>query len=468
MRILMLCSEYEGLIKTGGLADACRGVTNALVHAGHQVQVLLPRYGALYELPTEQSDSLYFDLGPQSFGCAVRHLVKDDVAIGLIEHHQLFQRPRPYDDGEHGYADNPLRFAVFCKAAIEWCLQHQFQPDIIHGHDWQTALAAVYLQQAKANHNFFLHTRFVFTIHNGAYQEIVSADWHQQLGLQSDTAPLNFLQQGILAADKMNTVSEGYREELLSEPAANGLADLYQRRANDFVGILNGCDYQLWHPAHDNHLVAQYDWPDLGGKQHCKDWLRQQYHLPLIDQPLFVAVSRITGQKGFDYLIPALAEWLPTTSAQVVIMGTGERKYTEALFELAARFHGQFCFIMGFDEPLSHQIEAAGDFFLMPSLFEPCGLNQIYSLRYGTIPLVRATGGLYDTVVPYPKSESTGVHFIEPTQHALLQALLQSEQLYAQPEVYQAMQQRGMAQSFSWQRAGQHYQALYQSAFTPC
>lgn len=464
MRILMLCSEYEGLIKTGGLADACRGLTKALVNDGHQVQVLLPKYGVLYDVPTDDWDSLYFNVGALPFGCAVRHLKQDGVDVGLVEHHQFFQRPRPYDDGEHGYADNPLRFAVFCKAAIEWCLQHQFQPDIIHGHDWQTALAAVYLRQAQANGDFFKQTRFVFTIHNGAYQEIVSADWRVKLGLASDTAPLNFLQQGIQAADKINTVSEGYREELLSEPAANGLAELYQQRADDFVGILNGCDYQLWHPGKDAHLVAHYDWPDLTGKQSCKDWLRQQYNLPLIDTPLYVAVSRITSQKGFDYLLPALEQWLPQTTSQVVVMGTGERQYTDALFALAARFHGQFCFVMGFDEPLSHQIEAAGDFFLMPSLFEPCGLNQIYSLRYGTIPIVRATGGLKDTVQPYPAENSTGIHFEKPEESGLIQALHQADQLFSQPDRYRAMQQCGMAKHFGWQQAADRYQLLYQSA----
>lgn len=464
MRILMLCSEYEGLIKTGGLADACRGITKALIEAGHEVQVLLPKYATLYALPSTHWESVYFELGSEHFGCAVRHMTQDGVNVGLVEHHQFFQRARPYDDGEHGYVDNPLRFAVFCKAAIEWCRQHQFQPDIIHGHDWQTSLAAVYLRQARAKDDYFQQTRFVFTIHNGAYQEIVSRDWYHRLGLATDNAPLNLLQQGIQAADKINTVSEGYREELLSEPAANGLADLYQQRAADFVGILNGCDYQLWHPNHDQHLVAHYDWPVLAGKKTCKDWLRQQYNLPLTDVPLFVAVSRITSQKGFDYLIPALEQWLAQTSAQVLLMGTGESRYTNALFALAARYSEQCCFVMGFDEPLSHQIEAAGDFFLMPSLFEPCGLNQIYSLRYGTIPIVRATGGLKDTVQAYPEKNSTGIHFHQPTQEDLLQALMQADQLYSQPKIYRAMQQRGMAQNFSWQQAGERYQLLYQSA----
>ena len=464
MRILMLCSEYEGLMKTGGLADACRGLTKALVEAGHQVLVLLPKYGSLYELTTRDWQSVYLTLGDRPFGCAVRHLEKDGVAVGLIEHHEFFQRLRPYDDGEHGYADNPLRFAFFCKAALSWCREQGFCPDIIHGHDWQTALAGVYLRQEQAQDDFFANSRFVFTIHNGAYQEVVAADWAGQLELLQSTEPVNLLQQGIRSATKLNTVSRGYRDELLSEPAANGLATLYQQRQADFVGILNGCDYGLWHPAEDPHLVANYDWPDLTGKARCKTWLRQHHQLPEKAVPLYVAVSRITGQKGFDYLLPALEQWLPTTDAQVLIMGTGERHYTEALFALAARFKGQMSFVMGFDEAMAHKIEAGGDFFLMPSLFEPCGLNQIYSLRYGTLPIVRATGGLKDTVVPYPEPDCTGLHFGPATAAALVQTLQQADVLYQDQPAYLAMQQRGMAQLFSWQQAREQYEALYLAA----
>ncbi|MEE2023671.1 glycogen synthase [Alkalimonas mucilaginosa] len=464
MRILMLCSEYEGLIKTGGLADACRGLTKALVEAGHEVMVLVPRYASLYAFETRDWQSVYVSLGGRTFGCAVRQLTLDGVAIGLVEHHEFFQRIRPYDDGEYGYADNPLRFAFFCKAALAWCQERGFCPDIIHGHDWQTALAGVYLQHEQAQDDFFSGSRFVFTIHNGAYQEVVASDWAKQLELPASSSPVNLLQQGIVSASKINTVSSGYRDELLSEPAGNGLAWLYQQRQTDFSGILNGCDYQLWHPGRDVHLAAHYDWPDLTGKASCKTWLRQHHQLPDKAVPLYVAVSRITGQKGFDYLLPALAQWLPTTDSQVLIMGTGERHYTEALFALAARFKGQMSFVMGFDEAMAHKIEAAGDFFLMPSLFEPCGLNQIYSLRYGTLPLVRATGGLKDTVVPYPEADCTGIHFEQANAAALLQALQQTDAIYQDQALYQAMQQRAMAQCFSWQQACQQYELLYQAA----
>lgn len=464
MRILMLCSEYEGLIKTGGLADACRGLTKALVEAGHEVLVMLPRYASLYETPTEAWQSVYLTLGERTLGCAVRHLTLDGVAIALVEHHEFFQRLRPYDDGDQGYGDNPLRFAFFCKAALAWCREQHFCPDIIHGHDWQTALAGVYLQQEQAQDDFFAQSRFVFTIHNGAYQEVVHPDWAAQLELPPEPAGVNLLQHGVQSASKLNTVSQGYRDELLTEPSGMGLAALYQSRQPDFSGILNGCDYSLWHPAQDRHLVAHYDWPDLTGKADCKAWLRQHHQLPEKSVPLFVAVSRITGQKGFDYLLPALEQWLPTTESQLLIMGTGERRYTQALFELAARFKGQMSFVMGFDESLAHKIEAGGDYFLMPSLFEPCGLNQIYSLRYGTVPIVRATGGLKDTVVPYPAKSSTGIHFNEPCAEALLGALQQADELYRQPRQLTAMQQRGMAQQFSWQQARQAYEAMYQAA----
>ncbi|MDX3774243.1 glycogen/starch synthase [Chromatiaceae bacterium AAb-1] len=465
MRILFLCSEYEGLIKTGGLADACRGLATALVAAGHQVTVMLPRYAPLYELATTGQQSVYFPLGGRSLGCAVRYMQLDGVDIALVEHHDFFHRQRPYDDGHYGYDDNPLRFAFFCKAALEWCVQTGQQFDIIHGHDWQTAAAAYYLQQYRY-HAALAAVPFIFSVHNGAYQQQCDISWAAQLDISvlPGTPELNFLALGVQYATKVNTVSNGYRDELLSEPAANGLAVLYQQRKSDFSGILNGCDYQQWAPSIDPLLPARYDKDDLAGKAQCKKILREQYQLADTAQPLFVAVSRLTGQKGYDYLIPALWQWLPGVDAQVLIVGSGEAKYVHALSELATAFPRQVRFVEGFNEPLAHQVEAAGDFFLMPSLFEPCGLNQLYSLRYGTVPVVRLTGGLRDTVIPWPDNLATGIGFSEPSVIAMQQALQQALDLYQQPELYRQLQYRGMQQNFSWQQAAEQYLQLYRQA----
>ncbi|MCF4009688.1 glycogen synthase [Rheinheimera sp. UJ63] len=465
MQILLLCSEYEGLIKTGGLADACYGLAINLKAAGHEVTVMLPRYAPLYSRPTGESDALFFELGGQEYGCAVRQLLSHDVDIRVVEHDDFFQRERPYDDGKHGYADNPLRFGFFCKAALEWAKHYLPEVDIIHGHDWQTGVAAAYLKQHYAHDPVLGGIPFVYTIHNGAYQLTTDHYWFGRLGLQAnDDQFLNMLEQGIRHATKLNTVSVGYRDELMTEPAANGLSALYQRRAADFVGILNGCDYQQWDPATDDALIANFSIHDLSGKAQCKSHLRQRFNLAELDVPLFVAVSRITGQKGFDYLIPALRRWLPNTTAQVFLVGSGDAEYCRQLYQLQDDFNAQFRFFEGFDERLAHQTEAGGDFFLMPSLFEPCGLNQLYSLKYGTVPLVRLTGGLRDTVQPWPGAAATGIGFTEISVEAMQTALEQAETLYQQPKQYQQVQQRGMQQNFSWPAAVNEYQALYLKA----
>lgn len=465
MQIVFLCSEYEGLLKTGGLADATRGLAEALVAQGHQVTVLMPRYGNLYQTELlAEWQSLYFPVGEQHFGCAVRHLQLDGVQIGLIEHHDFFQRPRPYDDGESGYPDNALRFAFFCRAALQYLTTWQQAPGIIHGHDWQSALGAVYLKQLQQAGQL-TRSRFVLSIHNAAYQQMIGQHELAGLGLcEADVppnVPLSLLSLGVWHAAALNTVSQGYREELLSEPAANGLSALYQARQADFVGILNGCDYQRWDPITDPMLSHNYHAADLTGKAGCKTSLLHSVGWQPQATALFVAVSRVTSQKGFSLLLPALRQWLPGSTARVLMMGTGEQQFIQPLLALMADFPTQFHFIQGFDEALSHQLEAAGDFFLMPSLFEPCGLNQIYSLRYGTVPLVRATGGLKDTVVAYPAQDATGIRFDEPEVPALLAALQQAEQLFADIEQYRLVQQRGMQQVFSWQAAAGQYLQLY-------
>jgi starch synthase len=463
VRILFICSEYEGLIKTGGLADACRGLAHSLMAAGHHVTVALPRYATLYSLQTASWQSVYFQLAGRPFGCAVHQLQVDGVDVALIEHDDFFRRPRPYDDGDQGYSDNPLRFAFFCKATLEWLSQTGQDFDLIHGHDWQSAAAANYLKQHYAES--LPQLPFVFSIHNGVYQQQCAPHWRQELDIEPQRHDeLNFLATAIQCADKINTVSRGYRDELMQEPAASGLALLYQQRAADFVGILNGCDYGIWHPATDKHITANYDVDELGGKALCKADMRRQLTLPDSKAALFVAVSRLTAQKGYDYLIPALSQWLASSDAQVIIMGTGERHYCQQLEQLQQQYPAQCRFVHGFSDMMAHQLEAAGDFFLMPSQFEPCGLNQLYSLRYATVPLVRLTGGLKDTVKPWPARGATGIGFEQPDVAATVAALEQAEQLYRKADSYRRVQRNGMAQNFSWQQAAEHYIALYKQA----
>ena len=463
MRVLFLCSEFEGVIKTGGLADACRGLALQMQKLGHEVKVLLPRYGSLYAVPVEEDwQSVYFALAGQAQGCAVRTVLNSEVSLSLIEHHDYFGRPQPYDDGHQAYPDNVVRFAFFCKAALQFCVETGWTPDLIHGHDWQTGIAAYYLKQFYQQ--ALPGTKMLFTIHNGAYQQSLSAADRAQTEVYpaSSMAGSSMLALGLAYADKVNTVSKGYANELLSEPAANGLATLYQARGEDFSGILNGCDYEQWDPATDVYLTTKYSRTELKGKLACKTELKQRYGLEQNTTPLFVLVSRITEQKGFAYLLPALEQWLGEADAQVLMMGTGDQTYVGRLRALHHKLAGRFVFVEGFDESLSHQLEAAGDFFLMPSLFEPCGLNQIYSLRYGTVPLVRLTGGLKDTVRDLSDNEPTGIGFAEPTVDALLEALDRALALYQQAVWYKEVQQRGMQQRFGWAESAVQYQVLYQ------
>ena len=470
MQIAFICSEYEGLLKTGGLADATRGLAQALRQQGHQLMILLPRYGALYDVALQPEwQSVFVEMNGQHFGAAVRQLQHDNIDIRFIEHHDFFNRPRPYDDGHQAYPDNALRFAFFCKAALAYLaeLPVEQRPEIIHGHDWQSALAAVYLKQLHMRGKLSA-SRFVLSIHNAAYQQ--GLGWHDlpALGIENcevpPQAPLSMLSIGVYNASQLNTVSAGYREELLSEPAANGLSQLYQARQADFSGILNGCDYGRWDPATDHSLVAHYHAADLQGKALCKAQVQRHVQLTEATTPLFVAVSRVTSQKGFSFLIPALTQWLPEAKAQVVMMGTGEQQFIVPLKQLQLQFPDKFRFIEGFDDDFSHQLEAAGDFFLMPSLFEPCGLNQIYSLRYGTLPIVRATGGLKDTVIGLDQRGATGISFEHPSAEAFTVALEQALTLYADKRKYKTVQQRAMKQYFGWDQAATLYQQLYQRA----
>ena len=307
---------------------------------------------------------------------------------------------------------------------------------------------------------------FIFRIHNGAYQEKCAVHWRRELDIEPHRHDeLNFLATAVAYADKINTVSRGYRDELMQEPQAAGLSALYQQRAADFIGILNGCDYAIWHPATDIHLPANYDADNLGGKAQCKAAIRTQLELAPGKAPLFVAVSRLTGQKGYDYLIPALNLWLSTTEAQVVVMGTGEGRYCRALEQLQQQYPDQFRFVQGFSDGMAHQLEAAGDFFLMPSLFEPCGLNQLYSLRYGTLPVVHAVGGLRDTVFEQQgeavDEHANGFVFEHPTPELLFAAIERALATYEHPARWKQLQLNAMSKDFSWDLSAQQYVAIY-------
>ena len=477
--VLFVASEYEGLVKSGGLADVAKALPAALTAAGARVKVLIPCYRPiLAKSPPKVINSLAVPLNlTQTYGCSVRLIQDGDVEVYLLEHNEFYDRPGLYDENHWPYDDNPERFGLLSKAAFELCRSLAFQPDIVHAHDWQTGMVPYYLRVHYRDDPFFARTRVVFNVHNGAYQGHCHARWLSVLGIDpadfcperfEDFGNINLLKGGVTYADAVVPVSPGYADELLDERQSHGLWRTFHRARDKVQGILNGCDYGRWDPAVDDAIPANYSRDDLSGKAYCKRALQSSVGLePKSRAPLFGIVSRLTDQKGFHYLIPALHEFLQH-NVQLVVLGSGDPHFAGQLRHLADTHPGQVHFTEGYSESLSHRIEAASDFFIMPSLFEPCGLNQIYSMKYGTLPIVRRTGGLRDTVIPlhtgFDNGESaTGIGFEQPDIEQTAQALLQALHLYQDyPDLFSQIQQNAMAASFTWDGPAQEYLALYQ------
>jgi starch synthase len=481
MNILFLASEVQGLVKTGGLADVARSLPAALKSAGHDVRIVMPCYRKLIEADyPEAVTTLIVPLNHNDvYYCTVHETKIDNVTIYLIDHDQFFGRHGIYDDGMNAYDDNVLRFAFMSKAALELAKAIDFRPDIVHCNDWQAAIAPFYLKEHYKFDEFYANTKSVLTIHNGAYQGNANGAWTGKLGIddkffQSQMfetyGGLNLSKGGLHFADKINAVSPGYRDELLAEETSHGLSWYYGSREKDFTGILNGCDYGQWDAEIDPALPAPYSIEDMSGKAVCKAELQKEAGLEVnADIPLFASISRLTDQKGFDFLIPALFE-LAKDNVQILLLGSGELRYCHQLQHLAHQYPKNVRFISGYNEPLSHRIEAGADYFMMPSVFEPCGLNQIYSLKYGTVPIVRATGGLRDTVEGINEDESnleqaTGLSFNHCDAQELLWQLRRASWIFEHNKAsYLTIQKNGMQQEFLWSTAADQYIELYKEA----
>ncbi len=479
-KVLFIASEYEGLVKTGGLADVARALPSEL-RGACDVRVVLPYYQALMGEPT---DTVFPALDVpltwhDSYGCRIREWQDGPVTVYLVEHHRFYDRPGLYDDGQWPYPDNPVRFGLLSKAALTLCQALEWAPDVVHAHDWQTALVPYYLRVHFRHEPFFARSRAVLNVHNGAYQGRCSSEWAGRIGLDpahvtadqfEDLGDLNLLKGGIAWADAVVPVSPGYADELLEEPTSHGLWQTFRAHRTKVRGILNGCDYGRWDPVIDPMISANYGPDDRSGKVVCKTDLQRRSGLPERPEcPLYGLVSRLTDQKGFHLLIPALKAWLPETDAQVVMIGSGDPKFAAELRRLQADFPERVHFTEGYNDALAHQIEAGSDFFLMPSLFEPCGLNQIYSMKYGTLPIVRLTGGLRDTVEPLQPSfenadTATGFGFVAEDPVELQQTLAFSLRIYRDhPGLIDQAQQTAMRQSFTWAAAAREYLELYRS-----
>lgn len=472
MKILFVVSEVEGLVKTGGLADVGKALPLALADLGHEVTIVMPYYQQLAQKANAADccPRQTLNAGHKSYEFAVKALDVQGIPVLAIDYPEYFDRKGLYSDDYHAYLDNAERFAFFASAALQACKVCDFQPDIVHCNDWHTALTPYFVSIDDSG--FFNHTKSIFTIHNGAYQgthkfsDITYLQSHFHLHSQLDGDALNFVRIGIRYANKINAVSPNYALELLSPLGSHHLYDEFQRRRDDVSGILNGCDYSQWDPTTDPHISKNYDHTDLSGKKVCKANLQKEFGLTKkAGIPLIGMVCRLTDQKGFGFILPIL-ERLLQHQVQLAIMGTGDPQISQVLRSAASQFPNKMAFVEDFSEYKAHMIEAGSDFFLMPSLFEPCGLNQMYSLAYGTLPIVRAVGGLKDTVIDLAEhpQQATGFVFEPPSSDALLSCIQRALLFYHEsPKVFEQTQKRAMQSRFTWHDAALHYQTLYLS-----
>jgi starch synthase len=475
MRILMVASEALPFAGTGGLADVLGSLSRALARLGHQVDVVIPRYRGI--TAGEPIGRVSVPFGRQVTDADVFATTADGVRTLFISHPGYFDRDYLYGANGHDYADNAERFAFLARAALEWASSGP-PYDVLHGHDWQAGLVPLLLRFAFADHPWLGTVPVVFTIHNLAYQGIFDASWLPRLGLGWDLfdidamefwGRISYLKGGIMFSRTITTVSPTYAREIQTPEYGFGFDGILRYRAHDLVGILNGIDYDQWDPARDSNLPVPYDASNLEGKDAAKRVVLEAYRLPVeahtLERPLIGMISPLVDQKGFD-LLAALADDLPRLDASFILLGTGERRYEDLWLGLAARYPDRVSARIGFDEGLAHVIEGGADLFLMPSRFEPCGLNQMYSLRYGTVPLVRSTGGLADTVrnLEIGSGEGTGFAFEEYSPQALLGTLRWALSIYQNRDLWRRMQKAGMQQDFSWDASAREYVKVYERA----
>ncbi len=470
MKILMVASEATPFAKTGGLADVLGALPPALAKLGDEVAVVLPKYqSVLAEGAKRVWNFLPLSVGPTLFTAGIDEVVRDGVRYFLVDCPQLFHRAGIYGDSLGSYPDNHIRYFALTQAALG-IARHIFRPDVFHCHDWQAGLLAPLLKTAFAADPAFLRTRSIFTIHNLGYQGNFDSTAVRELGLDSANfhmagleffGQLSFMKAGIVYSDAVTTVSPTYAREIQTPEHGFAMDGVLRTHAAKLTGILNGVDYSVWSPETDPHLAANYSAGDLSGKLACKRALLKEMGLPANDaRPLIGIVSRFAEQKGLD-LIGEIADWLTAQDVALAVLGAGDAPTQDMFLALAAQHPEKIAVRVGYADALSHRIEAGSDMFLMPSRYEPCGLNQIYSLRYGTAPIVRATGGLADTV-----DTSTGFLFEEVSSAALQLALTRALAAFSNRTAWTERILRGMGKDFSWDASAQAYRDLYKSHAT--
>jgi starch synthase len=480
LKILVMSAEVYPFAKTGGLADVAGALPKALKALGHDVRVAMPHYGRIDPARFDLHDLLPPYSVPMDERTEEASLVEGRTPAGdsyvpvyMVNNEHYYNR-----DGIYMYEDDADRFIFFCRAMLEALKLLDWAPDIIHCHDWHTALVPNWLKTVYKDDPFFANTATVYTIHNLAYQgvfghrvlEIAGVDEygfiaHPDIPHLSEV--VDFMSRGIYYADIINTVSETYAQEILTPELGEGLDPLLRDRRDRLYGVLNGIDAELQNPATDPYIAAHYDRSNLAGKQECKLDLQREAGLPQkLDAPLIGVISRLTNQKGFDLINDIIEPLLRHTNAQIVILGTGDQRYHQRLNEIRGQFPHQAAVFLTFKAALAQKIYAGSDLFLMPSRFEPCGLGQMIALRYGSIPVVRSTGGLADTVTDFDPTtgEGNGFSFKPYDSMALYTALIRAIEHYRSSQVWRQLVLRAMSSDHSWKVSAKRYVDLYQRA----
>jgi starch synthase len=478
--VLFVTPEAVPFAKTGGLADVAGALPKFLKTLGCDLKVVMPYYRMVKEsgLPLQYlGQEIEVSIGEEILRADIyQGRLHQDIPVYFIGRDEFFDREYLYSTPRGDYFDNAERFIFFSKAALTLCQLMSFSPAIIHHHEWQTGLIPAYLRSTYQNDPLFSRTAVVFTIHNIAYQGIFKKEKFGLTGLPIAMynpegiefwERINFMKAGIVYAHMINTVSQKYSEEIQTSEYGYGLEGILRKRKEALSGILNGVDYYDWDPSRDPHLIARYSPQDLSEKRECKKDLLKEFNLSpsLANFPLLGMISRLADQKGFDLLAEILDE-LFTLDIGFVLLGTGEQKYHDLFTEVARKYPQKAGIRIAYDDRLAHKIEAGADFFLMPSKYEPCGLNQIYSLKYGTIPIVRATGGLDDTIVNYDPAtgKGNGFKFVRYDAKEFLNQMKVAIGFYSQPGHWKQLLRNAMAADFSWQRSAEAYLRLYRKA----
>ncbi|NLO32220.1 MAG: glycogen synthase GlgA [Candidatus Hydrogenedentes bacterium] len=477
LRILYLTSELSPLVSTGGLAEVAAALPPALQEQGVDIRLAMPCYA---QIPKEYRGTTSQLCRAQIEGKAVYGAFRTgrvpgtQIPLYLIEHEGYFGRDTIYGSGAYEYDDNAERYCFFCQAVLDGIKSTGWRPHVIHCNDWHTAPVPILLKTQLAADPFYQGMASLFTVHNLAYQGRYSANLFPRTGLDPALftpeyleyeGDMNLMKGALLFANAISTVSPRYAREIQTVEYGSGLHGVLGSRRDDLHGILNGVDYGLWNPATDPHIASPFDSNTMGGKKLCKTALQDMFRLPRSNAPLFGVISRLHWQKGMDLISDALDE-LAQLGLQLVVLGTGDPALEAKMNEAAARYPNQIAVYLGFDIPRAHAVQAGSDFLLMPSRYEPCGLTQLYSLAYGTLPVVRRTGGLADTVTPYRPLTggvhgATGFSFTAFTWQALWRSIRDAVQVYENKELLAQLRHNAMVANYSWNQSSKKYIDLY-------